>query len=190
MRQWRCHYCLDGFAPAGMHDILGTTYRLCPVPGRCSSCTGAGLFPVDFLTRRTWPSTSTPATWPESTATSATASSTGAAHRAGGVIPMFKMAKGRGWAYLGTLLGGLVSIAANVAHSYITPDPDLGAVVSAIVWPVFLFIAIEILGRTAWPEAGAGTYLSGLAFLRWRSSPPSPPTGTCPGSSTTTARNS
>jgi hypothetical protein len=29
---------------------------------------------------------------------------------------------GRGWAYAGALLGGLVSVAANVAHSYVPPD--------------------------------------------------------------------
>ncbi len=65
---------------------------------------------------------------------------------------------GRRWAYAGIALGGLVSIAANVAHSYVPPTgapagwhPHAGAVVGAIVWPVFLFIAIEILARTTWP---------------------------------------
>lgn len=75
---------------------------------------------------------------------------------------------GRGWAYTGALLGGLVSIAANVAHSYVppakTPDgnplvgdalanwaPEPGAVFSAVIWPVFLFVAIEILARYDWP---------------------------------------
>jgi hypothetical protein len=66
---------------------------------------------------------------------------------------------GRAWAYTGVALGGLVSIAANVAHSFVPPDeapagwsPEPGAVVGAIVWPVFLFIAVEILARTAWPN--------------------------------------
>jgi hypothetical protein len=65
---------------------------------------------------------------------------------------------GRGWAYTGAILGGLVSVAANVAHSFIPPTgasagwhPEPGAVVGAIVWPVFLFIAVEILARVAWP---------------------------------------
>ncbi len=65
---------------------------------------------------------------------------------------------GRGWAYTGAILGGLVSIAANVAHSFIPPrtapagwHPEPGAVVGAIVWPVFLFIAVEILARVTWP---------------------------------------
>jgi hypothetical protein len=30
-------------------------------------------------------------------------------------------ATGRGWAYVGAVLGGSVSIAANVAHSYVPP---------------------------------------------------------------------
>jgi hypothetical protein len=65
---------------------------------------------------------------------------------------------GRGWAYTGAVLGGLVSVAANVAHSFIPPTgaptgwrPELGAVVGAIVWPVFLFIAVEIFARVTWP---------------------------------------
>lgn len=79
---------------------------------------------------------------------------------------MAKMAKGRGWAYIGTGLGGLVSVAANVAHSFIHPNPEPGAVVSAIVWPVFLFIAIEILARTAWPTGWSWN------LLKWIGLPP------------------
>jgi hypothetical protein len=66
---------------------------------------------------------------------------------------------GRGWAYTGATLGGLVSIAANVAHSFLPPithpadwSPEPGAVVGAVVWPVFLFVAVEILARTPWPR--------------------------------------
>jgi len=65
---------------------------------------------------------------------------------------------GRGWAYTGAILGGLVSVAANVAHSFIPPAgaptgwrPEFGAVVGAIVWPVFLFVAVEIFARVTWP---------------------------------------
>ena len=65
---------------------------------------------------------------------------------------------GRGWAYAGAILGGAVSIAANVAHSYVPPEhasagwsPHGGAVIGAVFWPVALFVAIEILARTAWP---------------------------------------
>jgi hypothetical protein len=67
---------------------------------------------------------------------------------------------GRRWAYIGAALGGTVSIAANVAHSFIPPkevanpadwSPEAGAVVGAVVWPVFLFVAVEIFARVAWP---------------------------------------
>jgi hypothetical protein len=67
---------------------------------------------------------------------------------------------GRGWAYLGAILGGVVSIAANVAHSYVPPSgapadwsPQTGAVIGAIFWPSALFVAVEILARVAWPAA-------------------------------------
>ncbi len=75
---------------------------------------------------------------------------------------------GRGWAYTGAILGGAVSIAANVAHSFIPPHgapatwtPEPGAVVGAVVWPVFLFIAVEILARVLWPHGG------GWQLMRW-----------------------
>jgi hypothetical protein len=65
---------------------------------------------------------------------------------------------GRGWAYGGLLLGGGVSIAANVAHSYVPPPgagagwaPHGGAVVSAVFWPVLLLVAVEVMARTPWP---------------------------------------
>jgi hypothetical protein len=65
---------------------------------------------------------------------------------------------GRRWAYLGAGLGGTVSIAANVAHSYVPPtgaaagwSPHLGAVAGAVFWPVALFVATEILTRVTWP---------------------------------------
>src|SRR5919201_1799715 len=64
----------------------------------------------------------------------------------------------RGWAYTGAGLGGLVSVAANVAHSLIPPQgapagwhAEHGAVAGAVVWPVFLLVAVEILARTTWP---------------------------------------
>ncbi|HVQ91516.1 MAG TPA: hypothetical protein VMU51_10815 [Mycobacteriales bacterium] len=66
--------------------------------------------------------------------------------------------RGRGWAYAGAALGGAVSIAANVAHSYVPPAampaswrPEAGAVISAVFWPIALFVVVEILARIAWP---------------------------------------
>jgi hypothetical protein len=70
---------------------------------------------------------------------------------------------GRRWAYIGAALGGTVSIAANIAHSYVPPkelapelaqgwSPNPGAVIGAVFWPVALFVATEILTRVAWPS--------------------------------------
>ena len=65
----------------------------------------------------------------------------------------------RFWAYAGTILGGVVSVAANIAHSFIPPagaaagwHPEPGAVVGAMAWPFFLFVAVEILARYAFPK--------------------------------------
>ncbi|MFC0528208.1 DUF2637 domain-containing protein [Phytohabitans kaempferiae] len=84
-----------------------------------------------------------------------------------------RKATGRLWAYIGLILGGLGSIAANIAHSFIKPDdvpadwsPEPGAVISAMIWPVFLFIAIEILARTPWPTGVS------WVLLRWIGLPP------------------
>ena len=81
---------------------------------------------------------------------------------------MTTVAAGRRWAYLGAALGGFVSIAANIAHSYVPPvdagvdwSPRAGAVAGAVFWPVALFVATEILTRVAWP-AGRVWWL-----LRW-----------------------
>lgn len=60
---------------------------------------------------------------------------------------------GEAWAYAGTVLGAGVSIAANVAHEYvIQSDPPPLAIAFAVSWPVFLFVAIEILARARWPR--------------------------------------
>jgi hypothetical protein len=79
---------------------------------------------------------------------------------------------GRGWAYTGALLGGAVSIAANVAHSYVPPTgapadwhPHTGAVVGAVFWPLALFVAVEIFARIAWPTGQRWTALRFLGLL-------------------------
>jgi hypothetical protein len=66
---------------------------------------------------------------------------------------------GRFWAYVGVVLGGAVSLAANFAHTFVPPpgapdgwEPPLGAVVAGLCWPVLLFVAVEILVRTEWPR--------------------------------------
>ena len=83
-----------------------------------------------------------------------------------------RAANGRGWGYAGALLGGLVSIAANVAHSYVPPTeaapgwrPPLGDVVGAVFWPIALFVAIEILARTTWPHGARWVVVRFLGLL-------------------------
>src|SRR5215468_10844820 len=75
---------------------------------------------------------------------------------------------GRGWAYTGTILGGAASVAANVAHSFVPPaganpdwQPQYGAIAVSMAWPIFLFVAVEILIRVPWPK-GISYHL-----LRW-----------------------
>ncbi|MFY1649897.1 DUF2637 domain-containing protein [Solwaraspora sp. WMMB762] len=76
-------------------------------------------------------------------------------------------APGRVWAYVGVALGGVVSIAANVAHTYL-PKPPPGApdgwtapvdwspsplaIAISVFWPIALFVAVEILTRIAWGD--------------------------------------
>jgi hypothetical protein len=79
---------------------------------------------------------------------------------------------GRAWAYLGATLGGLVSIAANIGHSYVPPTgavpgwtPHSGAVVGAVFWPVALFFAVEIFARIAWPVGRTWFVLRWLGLL-------------------------
>lgn len=66
---------------------------------------------------------------------------------------------GRAWAYIGAVLGATVSIAANIAHSYVPPaaaptnwQPHAGAVIGAVFWPVALLVAVEIISRVFWPD--------------------------------------
>lgn len=69
---------------------------------------------------------------------------------------------GRLWAYAGTVLGAFTSVAANIADAYVTPKdwqparpgqewvPDIGAVMSAVFWPLALLAASETLARKRW----------------------------------------
>ncbi|HLT09230.1 MAG TPA: DUF2637 domain-containing protein [Micromonosporaceae bacterium] len=60
---------------------------------------------------------------------------------------------GRVWAYIGVVLGGSVSVAANIAHSYVVnPSPPTLAVAVSVFWPTALFVTVEILARVAWPS--------------------------------------
>lgn len=77
-----------------------------------------------------------------------------------------------GWrkvAWLGVVVGGAVSITANVLHTLIPTDdvveqlgagsaalekwtPEPGAIFTAAFWPILLFFCIEILIRSPWPK--------------------------------------
>ena len=64
---------------------------------------------------------------------------------------------GRAWPYAGLTLGGGVSVAANIAHSYVPPTaaapgwtPSPGAVLLAAFWPAAVFVAVEIMARASW----------------------------------------
>ncbi len=79
---------------------------------------------------------------------------------------------GRGWAYAAALLGGLVSVAANVAHSYVPPadagsrwSPQAGSVIGAVFWPVALIMALEVMARTPWPAAWCWIAVRWLGLL-------------------------
>lgn len=81
-------------------------------------------------------------------------------------------ATGRLWAYIGALLGGAVSVLANVAHSFVPPtdapadwSPPAGAVAGATFWPVALFVAVEILARTPWPSGARWVALRYVGLL-------------------------
>jgi len=79
---------------------------------------------------------------------------------------MGKLTSGRAWAYVGAILGGAVSVGANIAHSYVpphgwhpTPDaphwhPAPGAIAFASFWPLALLVTVEVLARVAWPTGG------------------------------------
>ena len=83
-------------------------------------------------------------------------------------------AAGRVWAYLGIVLGAVVSVAANVAHSYVRPPdlpttpawtPETGAVLGATFWPIALLITTEIMIRTSWPPGRAWLLLRFVGLL-------------------------
>src|SRR3954451_22180090 len=43
-----CLHCLEGWAPAGSHPVLGPIYRTCPTAPACDACAGTSAFPADF----------------------------------------------------------------------------------------------------------------------------------------------
>jgi hypothetical protein len=79
---------------------------------------------------------------------------------------------GRFWAYVGVALGLSASLAANYAHTNVPPpgapaewSPSLGAVVLSLCWPVLLFVAVEVMVKTEWPQGGRWTAVRYLGLL-------------------------
>jgi hypothetical protein len=58
---------------------------------------------------------------------------------------------GRAWARAGFTLGVGTSIAANVGHTFIGPNPQVGALAFSAFWPIALLIALEVISRVDWP---------------------------------------
>lgn len=65
--------------------------------------------------------------------------------------------RGQAWAYVAGIFGGAISIVANIAHSFVPPagapdtwTPEAGAIVSSAIWPILLFLAVELLARVQW----------------------------------------
>jgi hypothetical protein len=68
------------------------------------------------------------------------------------------LSAGKFWAQLGQVIGASLSVAANVAHSFVPPagaadnwTPQIGSVISSFFWPVLLFIVIEAFVHVVWP---------------------------------------
>ena len=61
-----------------------------------------------------------------------------------------------GWPHLALVLGGSSSVAANVAHAHVASgSPPIGGVAASVLWPVFVFVAVELLISTARPPGWA-----------------------------------
>lgn len=92
---------------------------------------------------------------------------------------MIAIDTGRRWAYAGVVLGFTASITANVANTVLSGHtvPLALRIPFAVVWPLFTYVAIEVIVRTNWskslthtmiklvlwvPVAGVGAYVSYL----------------------------
>lgn len=132
--------------------------------------------PVPVDSSATGPATDAPEVPPAASGQAAPVVDLGSniTHQQASAVPVAsaRWATGRGWAYAGVILGGVVSIAANVAHTYLPkpppdapagwmPDPNWSpsplAVAFSVFWPVALFVAVEILTRIPWGD-GIGSF--------------------------------
>ncbi|WP_329070367.1 hypothetical protein [Amycolatopsis sp. NBC_01480] len=90
---------------------------------------------------------------------------------------------GRVVAWAGFAFGSVMSIAANVLHTWLPPTntppdwtPGLAPQIGAAVWPIGLLLSVEILSRVRWPHTwhwnlarygGAGTVTLGSALISY-----------------------
>lgn len=98
---------------------------------------------------------------------------------------------GRFVSWIGFVFGSVMSIAANVLHTWIPKKPDgapadwappvgwspaIAAQIGSAVWPVALLISVEVLSRVQWPGAtqwkvarygGVGTVGVGSAIISY-----------------------
>jgi hypothetical protein len=66
-----------------------------------------------------------------------------------------EVAEGLRWPHIALALGGSSSVAANVAHAYVAGSPPAGSVIASVLWPVLVFVAVELLICTPWPAGWA-----------------------------------
>lgn len=90
---------------------------------------------------------------------------------------------GRFVAWAGFVFGSVMSVAANVLHTWLPAadqspawSPALAAQVGAAVWPIELLLSVEVLSRVRWPRgwqwtlarfAGTGAVALGSAIISY-----------------------
>lgn len=90
---------------------------------------------------------------------------------------------GRAVAWTGFVFGSVMSVAANVLHTWLPAShqqtgwsPGLAAQIGAAVWPIGLLLSIEVLSRVRWPQGwhwafvrfgGAGAVALGSAVISY-----------------------
>lgn len=73
---------------------------------------------------------------------------------------------GRRWAYLTLFLMLALSIAGNIAHTvHIDPTPSALSIIRAVIWPVGLFLAIEMFMRVPWEQKPAHRLVRWIGIL-------------------------
>lgn len=86
-------------------------------------------------------------------------------------------------AWVGFAFGSVMSVAANVLHTWLPADrmpsgwrPDLAPQIGAAVWPIGLLISVEVLSRVSWRSGpmwalarygGAGTVAIGSGVISY-----------------------